>query len=311
MSRNQWKVATGNDPNIIVTLVGRNFRTHAVWADPHNEPFYLPPWSQATHGRPREVINNPNNGSRQLTPDANDPKLLRATEPALQITFNRKPKNPELGYLLGSDRKLCDVFLGSADDCISERMFTMSFNQYNEVIMRSSPKNDVLVSYGKQQQKRRNFTWIFPSDQETIFVEAGPTIAFTVETPPHETDKESYEANCRNFMKPANIANEALKLLNPSSRPGTELTSRAMIARAPAERPFYIRTVKLGDGGFGKVYRARCMPNGRTVAVKRFKSKKAWRLEADVLQRIARTPHVSTRPRHFRNLLTHRLGKHC
>lgn len=308
MSKDQWKAATGNNPNIIVTLVGRNFRTNAVWADPHNESFYLPPWSQATHGRPREVINKSQNGSRQLTPDANDPNLLRATEPALQITFNKKPKNPELGYLLGSDRKLCDIFLGCADDCISERMFTMSFNQYNEVIMRSLPKHDVLVSYGKQQEKRRNFTWIFPSDQENIFVEAGPTIAFTVEIPLHNTDKESYEANCSKFMKLVNTASEASNVLNPSSRPGTEVASQAMIAQAPAERPFYIRTVKLGDGGFGKVHKARSMPDGRTVAVKRFKSKTAWRLEADVFQKIARTPHVSTRPLYLQIPLTYRLG---
>ena len=50
-SENQWKVATNNNPNIIATLVAQSYRAYIVWADPHNEPFYLRPLSQAVDGR--------------------------------------------------------------------------------------------------------------------------------------------------------------------------------------------------------------------------------------------------------------------
>lgn len=73
---------------------------------------------------------------QELVPGHDDPGLAKVSEPALQITFSRKPKNPELGYLLGGDRELCDILLGCPDDSISHRMFAISFNQYNEVLSR-------------------------------------------------------------------------------------------------------------------------------------------------------------------------------
>ncbi|KAF6221946.1 hypothetical protein HO133_001914 [Letharia lupina] len=69
---------------------------------------------------------------QELVPGPDYPCLAKVSEPALQITFSREPKNPELGYLLGSDRELCDILLGCPDDSISHLMFAISFNQYNE-----------------------------------------------------------------------------------------------------------------------------------------------------------------------------------
>ena len=310
-SENQWKVATNNKPHIIATLVAQSHRAFTVWADPHNEPFYLRPLSQAVDGPPREMVVNPVDGSaRQVTPEANEPDLIEPSEPALQITFSRKPKHPELGYLIGSDRDLCDIFLGSADDRISQFMFTMSFNRYNEVIMTSWSKNDIFINYGKQTAKRRNFNWVFPSEQESVFVTASRAIRFTVEVPTHVTDKALYEDNCRNFMRLADSAANILNLPNLLSQSLVGPASGVATSQAPMESPFYLRTRELGGGGFGKVYKARSMPDGKTVAVKRFKSKSAWKLEARVFRKIAKTPHVSTAPCHFRILLTHGPGKY-
>ena len=296
MSENQGTAATHDDPNTIVTLVGCNARTNQVWADPHNKDFYLPPVSQATHGRVRKWVVDSKNRSRQLTPDPNDPARVKSREPALRITFSKKPKNPKLGYLLGSDRTLCDIFLGSADDSISEQMFALSFNRYNEVIMTSFSKYDVLVSYGKQQVKRKKFTWIFPSDQKNVVVEAGDRIEFKVEVPKHETDMTSYERNCQDFLKLAKSASRTLHLHNLSSQPD-RLISGTATSQLIREPRFYLRTLTIGEGSFGKVYKARSMPDGRTVAVKRFKSKHAWALEKHILRKISRTPpHVSTKP---------------
>ena len=289
MAADQGKMATDNNPNIIVTLVARSHRAYEAWADPHNEPFYIPPKSHARDGRPREGTVGPNDDVRQPTPDEDDPNMIDPSEPALQITFSMKPRNPELGYLLGSDRKVCDIFFGSTDDWISQRMFIINLNQYNEVTMTSLTNANVVVSYGKQQGTRRKFTWLFPPEQKSIFVKATKAIEFTVEVPTHKTDQESYKSNCR----------ELLELANRAGRTTSQATR---------DRPFYLRTVKIGDGGYGKVHRARSMPDGRVVAVKQFKSKRAFALEADVLRKIATTPHVSTRLLYFRNPLTYGLG---
>ena len=310
-SEKRWKAATINKPHIIATLVAHSHRAFTVWADPHNKPFYLRPLSQAVDGRLRKMVVNPVDGkARQVTPEADDHNRIKPSEPALQITFERKPKHPELGYLIGSDRDLCDIFLGSADDLISQFMFTMSFNQYNEVMMTSVSKNDIIVSYGKQEVRRRNFNWIFPSTKKSIFVTASEEIRFTVVVPAHVTDRQSYETNCRNFMCLANSAANILNLPNLPSQSLVGPASGVATSQAPMESPFYLRKRELGGGSFGKVYKARSVPDGKIVAVKRFKSKSAWKLEARVFRKIAKTPHVSTAPCHFRILLTHGPGKY-
>ncbi len=91
-------------------------RHNEVWAHPHNESFYLPPVCQATSEIPWEPIVSPEDPFKELIPDGDD--LIQPSEPALQITFSKKPKNPKLGYLLGSDPELCDIYLGSPCDCI-------------------------------------------------------------------------------------------------------------------------------------------------------------------------------------------------
>lgn len=283
-----------SNPCIILTLVAHGHRAHALWADKHNKAFYIPPTSQATTGVPREKVVNSKDISRALTPSPEDPSIVKMSEPKLQITFSNMPKNPSVGYLLGSDRETCDIFLGSLDDCISHQMMTITFNEYNEVVMKSSSRNETVVAYGGQKGKRKNFIWIFPAQEEGISVHAAKSIKFVVEVPKHETDKVAYVANCSNFMKLVNSTSQTMNLLNDSNRPDTELASGAETPHAIAEPPFYLRTARLGSGGFGVVYKARSMPDGGTVALKKFKSKNAWTLEAGVLRKLSKTPHVST-----------------
>ena len=282
MATDQYKLATDNDPNIIVTLISQGHRTGTVWAHPCNESFYLPPLCQATSEVPWEMEVHPRDPFRELTPDDDDPEFIDPSEPALQISFSRKPKNPELGYLLGSDPELCDIFLGSTDDSISHQMFTISLNLHNEVILTSLSNRQTSVSYGSQKAKRRNFTWSFPPKQKRISVQASRSIKFIVEIPAHEIDKAAYEANCRNF-----------KICLSQSK--HELASSA----AGKNSPVFLKTLQIGNGGFGMVYKARSMPDGRTVAIKEFKCKKAWTLEADVLKKLSDTPHVGTEPLGF------------
>ena len=270
-------MTTDNDPNIILTLVAHGHRATDVWADPHNNPFYIPPFSQAVNGEPLDAVVSKEDPFRQLTPTPDDPGRQKTTEAKLHITFGNKPKNPEVGYVLGSDRETCDIFLGSLEDCISHQMYTISFNQHNEVIMTSASGNPTAVKYHKQKADRTKFTWIFLPNQEKIFVNAGDTkgdaIKFFVVVPKHETDRAAYEAKCREFM------GLVVRAANPS---------------ATTESPFYLQMEELGKGTFGSVHKARIMPDGRTCAVKYFKSKTVWTSEVDILRKLSKEPHVST-----------------
>ena len=128
-------------------------------------------------------------------------------------------------------------------------------------------------------------------------------MTFSIELPTHETDKLAYEANCRNFMKHASKATLTMNLLGLSTQTDTRLASAPATSQVTAEPPFYLEGKKIGEGGFGNVHKARSMPDGMTVALKKFKAKNAWTLEADVLRRLAITPHVSTVPCLVRNQL--------
>lgn len=148
-------MAKDNVPDIIIRLVARNAMSCQVWADKHNEAFYVPCLFEESNEKPREVAANLDDTDRAVTPPSEGVKV---SEPALQITFSNKPKNPELGYILGSDRDSCDVFLGTLETYISRNMFAIRFNEHNEVIMRSSSGNKTVVKYGGQTAERRNFT---------------------------------------------------------------------------------------------------------------------------------------------------------
>ena len=307
MSTKRYKIATNNNPDIIVTLVADGYRALQMWENTYNESRYISNSSQATNGgmRPtdpslRDISPSPEDTFRETTPSGDDLALDPVPEPAVQFAFSKPPKNPELGFLLGSDEEVCDMFLGSSDDCISRRMLSISFNEYNEVILNSTSGNKTQVSYsidGIQSATRKTFTWVFPIEVEKIFVNVAGRIQFWVVVPTHELDKAAYEANCREFKKLADSASHTLSLLNFSSRPDTRFASGAASTLVTTEPPFYLRTVKIGEGGFGAVYKGRSMPDGGIVAVKRFRSKDAWTLEADVLQKLSKTPHVSTAPR--------------
>ena len=296
MLTDEYQKSTDNKPDVIVTLVADCARASEIWQHLFNESRYLPHAPQATSVRIREIEPSPNNLFREKTPPSTHPGLAPKKEPAIQLTFSNPPKKPELGYLLGSDEEDCDVFLGSTDDAISGCMLSISFNENNEVILQSSSINATRVSYsidGTQVVTRTNFTWIFLPEVQSIHVIVADKIDFWVVLPKHETDQAAYKANCENFRRFADSAAHALSLPNPSSQPSTTLASPTAIPQPTTERPFYLRTAEIGDGGFGVVYKGRSMPDGRAVAVKTFKSKDAWAVEANVLKRLSKTPHVS------------------
>ena len=299
MLTDRYQKTTDNHPDIILTLVADCTGASEAWEHLFNESRYLPHAPKATNGDIYKLEPRPNNLFRAKTPPARGPGVAPKKEPGLQLTFSNPPKNPELGYLLGSDEEICDVYLGSTDEAISASMLSISFNESNELILRSSNStsiNSTLVTYNineTQEVERTHFSWVLLPEAKNIHVNVADHIEFWVVMPKHVTDQAAYQANCRNFKRLADSATRTLSLPDGWSLPNATLASGAATDQARAEPPFYLRTAVIGDGGFGTVYKARSMPDGRTVAVKTFKSKAAWTMEASVVRKIAKTPHVS------------------
>ena len=314
MLADRYQKTTNNQPDIILTLVADCPGASEAWEHRFNESRYLPHAPQATNWVPCELEPSPNNLFRATTPPASG--VPPKKEPGLQITFSNPPKNPELGYLLGNDEEVCDVYLGSTDEAISACMLSISFNDSNELILRSSNStsiNSTRVTYsidGIQQVTRKHFSWILLPEVESIHVNVADHIEFWVVMPKHVTDQAAYQANCRTFRRLADSATRTLSLPDGWSLPSATPASGAATPQARAEPPFYLRTAVIGDGGFGVVYKARSMPDERVVALKTFKSKDAWTLEANVLRRISKTPHVGTVSLVYSNSLIHRPGEY-
>ena len=314
MLSDRYQKTTDNQPNVILTLVADGADAIQAWGHIFNESRYLPHAHHTTNVPICELEPKPNNFFRERTPPAKGPGAAPKKEPGLQLTFSNPPKNPELGYLLGSDEEVCDVYLGSTEQGISDCMLSISFNESNELILRNSNStsiNSTRVTYSinneRQGVQRKHFSWILLPEAKGIHVNVADHIEFWVVMPKHVTDQAAYQANCQHFKELADSATGTRSLPEGWSLPNATPASGAATPQAEAGAPFYLRTAVIGKGGFGVVYKARSMPDGRTVAVKTM-SKEAWALEANVLTKISKTPHVRATPRHFRSSLTYGLG---
>ena len=105
-----------NNPNLIVKMiVAYGTRTPKIWSHSHNKSRYIPPSFK---------------GFRQsscVAPPGD-------TEPEIGLTFDKPPKDPSKGFVFGSDKRICDVYCGVAEDGIGREVFRITINDNDNVI---------------------------------------------------------------------------------------------------------------------------------------------------------------------------------
>ena len=273
------------DANLAFTLVARNEAARQMWADPYNSQRYVPA-SFARASTRDQSLGQTSSAQPGSESDDAQPRLEEKedTEPMLKFLFNKWPKTPAKGFILGSCRKACDALLGDPGKSISKQMLTFTFNERHELIMNVTSDTPTWVKYnGQKGAKRGRFTWIFPHGQKATRVKVANAFEFDVVLPRYGIYKDKFHRNCESFLSPA-----VYEGLLPD---GFEVNNTAITRQANSS--FYLRGKVLGSGSYGEVSKVLRMPDGKIFAAKTFKYPDSFRQETDMLRKVCKEQHVS------------------
>lgn len=274
------------DPDLAFTLVALNERARQMWAKPHNSSRYVPPsFTRATSIKEDEELEIEDKQTR--------PKEEKDREPALQFLFSKQPKDFAKGFVLGSDGMICDALLGDPGSRVSPQALAFTFNKKHQLVMHATSANIVAVTFNDQKKaERTQFSWILPRGQREIRVEMAHKLQFEVVFPRYGTRKHEFHQNCNKYISYVARGEVPTHGLDNNSEAVTRPESGTSKSWDPSS--FYLRGRKIGSGTYGDVETVLRMPDGKIFAAKRFKSRKSFRKEVRMLQKVCETLHVST-----------------
>ena len=258
-----------NDPRLIVTLEAVDSTAERAWNRPENRDrcSFV---SEFDDG----VVDIP---SRETTPA---PGSCRSQ---IQLTFNKKPKNLEKGFVFGSDPQICDVLLGGWGAGFTRQHFRITFNARGEVILEDTSRIVTRVSYnGEKLGSRNHFTWILFDKYENINVTLNERktnqLIFKVNWPERTESREiQYNAHRDAYLEERQNETPSLSRLGVESQ------------HSPKQQPIYLPEEELGRGTYGTVCKAVDVSTGDEYAAKTFHGGN-WKKEVDILKSVS---HVS------------------
>ncbi|KAL9015207.1 MAG: hypothetical protein Q9173_000177 [Seirophora scorigena] len=246
---------------------------------------------EATSQAARKAWNLPQNRHRCPTPPSNDEDheissreatpAVHYAEPQLQLTFDDVPKNSQTGFVFGSDRQKCDVWLGERKRGYSAQLFSISPTDPRGVVFKDLWEGETTVVYkGETPLPRRHFTWIlfreWP-DIEISMTKQGFNFAFKVRWPDHPkgNDEEAeYERRLELYRQ---------QHQNPTPAPTLpSLTGQA----SNGQPPIFLLNEELGRGSSGTVYKAVDVSTGLLYAAKEFQTL-CVQSEVDIMRRLS------------------------
>lgn len=213
----------------------------------------------------------------------------------LHFTLEGKPRNLKEGWLFGSDKKKCDVVLGTPKDGISGVHFRITYNDTSQLVLIDQSTHGTAVSYGTWEQarfeKRRNpsnrqrgerrnplndFSWILFPGVENKRVVIGhmiaelphaPIVEFSVQIAMHTKTAQQHSA-----LKAAYI--EEMRSTIPfdidiDSRLTTAgHTSPHFSQSSRNQRTVWLDGEEIGHGQFATVYKTVNVSTGTVFAAK-------------------------------------------
>ncbi|MCJ1245720.1 hypothetical protein MMC30_002924 [Trapelia coarctata] len=263
------------DPNLILALKPINERAILAFSLPSNAARHVLP-------APDVPLPDTDNGDKTPKTVVQDDET-EVSGSLIRLTFDAPPKDPQRGFVFGSDPDVCDVILGTPKQGISKREFRITLDQQGRPVLEAvSQSHTMTVSYGSQGkgQDRHFFRWILFQGTEIIVTTSHVRIQVVIAN--HRSCEAEYRNRLLSFLKSSHDAVASLGFMNIRSAESTAAPSRPMTP--PRQAPIYFKVKKLGEGGFGTVYKTIDVSTGSIYAAKQF-DKGQWQGEVDTLKR--------------------------
>ncbi|KAG8530168.1 uncharacterized protein KY384_005651 [Bacidia gigantensis] len=285
-----------SDPAIIATLFPCDTRALALDAFRHdyNSDRYLP----------GSIRNLSTQSSRETTPSESE--WDNDSAPRIVLRFDKRPKDPSKGFAFGSNRRLCDVFLGNHHPSgMSGVHFYLTFgiaaDKKHHLMVRDVSRNGMSVSYDDQggDEKRCQYTWFLDlvdeGEQKMIVKVHLVGLSFEIHLPDHHECREQYDASVEEFVQNTETSDLPVDLLGIHSDASTAMVSQPS---SPRQRPFFVTRLELGSGAFGSVDKVVDERTRATYARKTFKKRRGegidwlrrYRKEFDIMDN---NPHAN------------------
>jgi len=144
--------------------------------------------------------------------------------------------------------------LGDRRGGISGRHFSISFDNQKRLLLRDTSSAGTTVSYNRQctTQKRSNFTWILFKGI-VIEVEVAEKLRFELMIANHPNRETAYQERLDRYLEESRNALGPINVLSINSQ---ETTAAPTQPFSPRALPIYFKDELLGQGKFGKVYKA-------------------------------------------------------
>ena len=300
------------DPNVFAVLIPHDSDNLA------RESFRLNANAHCFHKSVEVADEEPANSSRESTPASQGSHADSYNNvDRIILTFDKKPKDLQRGWQLGSTPRSSDVLLRGTRG-VSRQHLYITINEKFMVEVHDNSSHGTAVGYDNKAkyEVRKKDKWILsfepgrppPWKKVVIYVPNAKKLAFKVELPNHTASRPEYMANLRAFLEESKTALPPVSALGLNSNPTTVAPSQP---RTPRQRPIYLKDEVIGRGEFGEVHRSIRARDGDYYASKIFhtplqnrnSSKKRkldeenWldkiRNEIDIMRK---NPHVSVMP---------------
>ena len=232
----------------------------------------------------------PSRGTTPAGPEQDEPLGSR-----IHLTFDKKPKNIEKGFVFGSDPQICDVLLGGWGG-FSRQHFRITFNARGDVILEDTSRVVTCVGYnGEKPPGRNQFTWILFEKYKNIEIALNKKedrnvlkneLVFKVKWPKNDHCRAEYEAHRDAYLEEHRNVLPSLSQLGVESQLTTALLT---VQHSPRQQPIYLPEEELGRGSFGTVHKAVDVSTGYEYAAKIFRGGN-WKKEVEILKSVS---HVS------------------